>query len=591
MRRRNFRVSADPFPVRLGAVIAATLFFMALLTIRLFVKSIVGHQENLAKAEQQYLVRKDVEPKRGTIYAVDTQQEQADPEHPENAWRPVATNDPTYSLSVVPKNIQDKSATAAALASWVKMSKSDLYDKIDNNKLYLPPLVHGLSEDDKNQITALKLPGVYLTEESQRVYPEGQLLSQVIGFVNADGKGTYGLEQQYDAELRGTGGEVVAERDVLGRILSPQDSQPVKDGDSLVLTVDRNVQGFVEQTLQNAISTYKADSGTVVVMDIKTGGIIAMANAPTFDPNHYRDVPKDQVGVFSNPAVNDVWEPGSVFKTVVMASALDTGAVTPDTASDFPASVNVQGYTIHTAEKKAFGHEDMAQILQNSDNVGMVWVSDKLGSQPMYDYIKKFGFGQPTGIDLPGEAGGYLLNGSKWQDINRATISFGQGVSVTPLQIVTAMATFADGGTQMQPHIVDKIIGPDGKVVSQFQPKPRQARVISAQTASEITSMMVSVVVDGNSKRAKVPGYVIAGKTGTAQIPRPASEGGGYYPDGTIGVFGGLFPADNPQFAMVVKLDRPKAVNFAESSAAPTFSQIAQFMVNYYRIPPTQPTK
>lgn len=588
--RRHFRVRPDPFQARLLGLVAGTFFLMALLSIRLFTHSVVEHEANLAKAQQEYTVRKDVEPVRGTIYAVDGQAATADPGHPEAAWVPVATNEPTYSLSVVPKNILNKQATAAALAPWAQLSKDDLFAKIDNDKLYLPPLRDGLSEDDKNKIVALHLPGVFLTQQSQRIYPEGQFLSQVLGFVSSDGKGTYGLEQQYNAELSGAGGQEVAERDVLGRILSAQDTQPVKDGDSLVLTVDRNVQGFVEQTLQNAITTYKADSGTVVVMDVKTGGIIAMANAPTFDPNNYRNVPKDQVSVFNNPAVSSVWEPGSVFKTVVMASALDAGAVQPETASDFGASVAVQGYVIHTAEHKAFGHETMAQILQNSDNVGMVWVSDKLGSQPMYDYLQKFGFGQKTGIDLPAEATGYLLNGSKWADINRATISFGQGVSVTPLQVATALATFANGGNQMQPHIVDKIIGPDGKIVSQYQPKVRQAHVVSAQAADQIISMMVSVVTQGNSKRAQVPGYLVAGKTGTAQVPRPASEGGGYYPDKTVGVFGAILPADQPRFAIVVKLDNPKTVNFAESSAAPTFAQIAQFMVNYYQIPPTQTT-
>lgn len=584
--RRSFRVTADPFASRLAIVVTAIFFLLSLMTIRLFVRSVISHEANRAKAEQQYLVRQNIEPRRGTIYALDAEAALASPHDEKLAWKPVATNERTYALSVVPRNIKDKREAAKELAPWAEMSEDDLFAKIDNNKPYLPPLRRGLSERDKDAITELHIQGVFLSEEADRLYPEGSLLSQVLGFVNTEKEGNYGLEQKYDEDLRGSGGQVLAERDVRGRILGAESEQPVRDGSHLVLTIDRNVQGFVERTLKKALETYQADSGTIVVLDVKTGGVVAMASAPDFNPNEYSDA---EIKNFVNPGVNAVWEPGSIFKTIVMAAGLHHGVIEPETEGVFGSSVRVQGYDIHTAENKAYGRETMTQVLENSDNVGMVWVAEKIGTDKLAQTLEDFGFGQPLGIDLPGEIGGYMLSGSKWQEINRATISFGQGISTTPLQIASAMATIANGGTQMQPHIVSKIIGADGTIINEFTPRARKENVISPSAAAKATAMMVSVVENGHGKRAKVPGYAVAGKTGTAEIARPREEGGGYYEGEHIGGFGGFFPADNPRFAMVVKLDRPKTVKFAESSAAPTFGEVAQFMVNYYRIPPTEP--
>lgn len=583
--RRSYRTTIDVFPTRVRILSTGLVFFMVLVTIRLFVASVVASPETRARAEEQYLVRQTIEPNRGKIYATDLSATFEHPNEPDKSWVPVATNARTYALSVVPRNLKDPRAAAEALAKWANRSVDELAKEFDSAALYLPPLRHGLTEAEKNQLTALKIRGLFLLEEQQRYYPENELGAQILGFLNAENIGNYGVEQKYNDDLKGSGGQVVAERDVRGRLLSSLAERPVQNGTNLVLTIDRNVQGYVEKTLKKALETYQAASGTVVVMDAKTGGIVAMASEPSFNPNIYRDVPKNEQSRFLNPATAAVWEPGSIFKTVVMAAAIDNGVVEPETEGVFSNSVQVGKYEIHTAENKAFGRETMTQVLEHSDNVAMVWVAQQLGTEKMAASIKKFGFGAPTGIDLPGEVGGNVLPASQWHDIERSTMSFGQGIATTPLQIVSAMAALGNGGHLLQPHIVQQLIAPDGSATT-IPPKVVDETVISATTSAKITAMMVSVVVNGHGKRAAVPGYAIAGKTGTAQIPNPA---GGYYEDRHIGGFAGFFPADNPRFAMVVKLDEPKTVKFAESSAAPTFGEIAKFMLNYYRIPPTVP--
>lgn len=583
--RRTYRPQVELFGRRLSLVGGTLVFVMVIFGIRLFVQSVVVHEGTLAKAEQQYLVRKEVEPRRGTIYATDLRSgSEASP-----GLKPLARDRLTYSLSVVPRNLKNPQEVAEKLAPWVGISSGELLAKINNKRLYLPPLQKGLSEEEEALIAEMKLPGVFFTEESDRYYPEGYLASQILGFVNAERRGNYGIEQEYDEDLRGSGGEILAERDVRGRLFSQVDARPVANGSNLVLTIERNVQGFIETVLKKALVTFQADSGTVVVMDVQTGAIIALANQPDFNPNEYRQVSEEFVDRFGNPAISHVWEPGSIFKTIVMAAALDAGVIEPDTKGMFSNVTFVDGEDIHTAEDKAFGEETMTQVLENSDNVGMVWVADQLGSERLSQTLQKFRFGEELGIDLPGEVAGLLRPVATWRNINRATLAFGQGISMTPLQMVTSLATLANGGKVMQPHIVRAFIADDGRVVSQTEPKILEAAAISPETSAKIAGMMVSVVENGHGKRAGVPGYKIAGKTGTAQIFRPQEEGGGYYDDQHIGGFGGFFPANEPRFAMIVKLDRPKTVKFAESSAAPTFGEIAQFILNYYKIPPTEP--
>ena len=375
------------------------------------------------------------------------------------------------------------------------------------------------------------------------------------------------------------------EQDSLGTVLGQQGKTTSQNGESYELTIDRNVQSVVEKDLAQAVSDDGATSGSVIAMDPKTGAIIALANYPTFDPNAYGSVAAKDISNFDNAAVTQEWEPGSIFKPLVMAAALDTGAVDDTTHNFFDESVTVQGHKIETALRKPYGDETMEQVLANSDNVAMVWVANKLGNQTMYDYLKKFGLGQTTGVDLKNETAGNLPALSTWTDIDRATIAFGQGIAVSPLQIATAYAAIANNGKLVTPHIVAASIDPNG---TRHVVQPAYgAQVIKPATAEDLRNMMVYTVQFAHN-RAGTPGYKIGGKTGTAQIPDPVN--GGYIADAYNHSFVGIGPSDDPKYVLLVKIDHPdiaKVGLYAESTAVPLFNQISSFMLSYYQIPPT----
>lgn len=559
---------------RINIVLSVIFLLMILLSIRIFQKSVLEHDKYKALAEDQQKVEQEMPAMRGKIFAQDKTSG-------ENY--PLATSIQKYSVNAVPKNIKNPQEVAGKLAPILQMEEKDIFEKINNQKLYIPPLKKGIEKDIADKISGLNIIGITLSAEEYRFYPEGSLASQILGFVNAEGKGNYGLEGYYNSELVGQKGVMIASRDAEGEIVSPNFGQDPEDGSDLILSIDHNVQYFVEQKLAESKDKYQADEATAIVMDPKTGAILAMASNPTYDVNKYNEVSQEDQKIFMNPAVNFVWEPGSIFKSFCMGAALNEKKVEPDTKGTFSNMTTVDGNEIHTAQDKAFGEETMTQVLENSDNVAMVWVADQLGDETYYNYIKKFGFGEKTGIDVDGEVIGSIMDAKKWRNINRANFSFGQGLSVTPLQMVTAYAAIANGGKVVKPYLVEKIIKPDGEEVLTQAQTVREA--ISKDSATKLTQMLVSVVENGHGKKAQVPGFSVAGKTGTAQIPNPA---GGYYEDRHVGSFAGFFPADNPKFAMVVKLDNPKNVEWAESSAAPTFGEIATWLLNYYEISPNK---
>ena len=562
---------------RVAGIIVVVL--MGLILARMFDKQVLQHGKYVALAEEQQRFEKTEIAERGKIYAHDAIEETG-------SLYPLAFDVKKYQVWVVPKQIKDKQKTADEIASITGDVSKEIFDKINNDKLYIPPLRKGLDYDAAQAIKGKKLTGVMIVPENSRYYPENNLASHLLGFVNAEGKGNYGFEGHYDKELQGTSGKVVGEKDTLGRVISLLDQQNAENGASYVLTVDRSVQYFVEKKLAEAIQQYQADSGTVVIMDIETGGIVAMASLPSYDPNNYRETAQNNSSLFVNPSIGHLFEPGSIFKPLVMAAAIDQGTVTPQTEGTFDWHVWVDNYEIKTAERKAFGKENMVQVLQNSDNVAMVWVSEQLGKDKMYEYLKNFNFFDKTGIDLDTEVSGYTKPVKEWRDINRATISFGQGIAVTPIQLVAAYAAIANGGVYEYPHIVDKIILPDG---TQKQVEKREGiRIIKKETAYTVGQMLQQVVEGGHSWRAKVDGFAIGAKTGTAQIAKP--EGGYEENESGLGIFihtlAGFAPVDNPKYAMLVKLDRPKAARYAESTAAPLFGEISSFLLNfYYRVP------
>ncbi len=399
-------------------------------------------------------------------------------------------------------------------------------------------------------------------------------LSLVLG----EKKGYFGLEGYYDRQLRGRQGRLYMIKDALGNpILTDIREDKKVDGRTLVTSIDRSIQYIVDNSLDQALKRYEAEGGSVIVMDTKTGKILASSSYPKFDPQKYYEYKGD---TYTNPAVSILYEPGSTFKPLVVAAGIYAGLVKPSTVcTKCNGPVRVGEYTIKTWNNKYFANSTINDVLVHSDNTGMVFVGDKLGIDGMIKYIKEFGFGDTTGIDIQGEGTGVIRNPKNWSRIDLATASFGQGLSVTPIQLITAINAIGNGGKLLKPMIVDKIITEDNKTI---ELKPTIVRqVIKEETARQVADMMVNAVEDGESKFAKIPNYRVAGKTGTAQIPVE----GHYDPTNTNASFVGFFPAEDPQVTMLVVINKPKSSIYGSETAAPLFFSIARSIIQQYNIP------
>lgn len=570
---------------RLNALSVVFALLAVVFVGRLLDRQVLRRASYTAQAEKQYYTEVQQPAHRGAIYVKDADSTNLIDESKTGLF-PVATDVELFDVIVTPKNVKDKKDTAGKLASILPEDENTIYEAINNDKWYVPPIKKKIDKETADKISALEISGVSLDNDYSRVYPEKEFLSQLLGFVDYDGNGRYGVEEYYDGVLRGEGGTLKGLKDNLGKVIKVEESAPGKDGASLVLTIDRSIQYMAEKKLKEGIEKYGADGGSIVIADPKTGEILAMASSPNYDPNKFNEVKTEDQGVFLNPTISSNWEPGSIFKPIVVSAAVSDDKVEPDskpTESEggFTNEVVVDGYEIHNALNKAYGYETVTQILENSDNIGMVWVANKLGSEVMANYIAKFGFGEKTGIDLSGEAAGQVSSYKKWKDVNRATISFGQGISVTPIQIIQAFSAIANKGKMVKPRVVDKIIESDDD--ERDVETSEVGQIISEEDASKVTDMLISVVQNGHGKKAQVDGYKIAGKTGTAQVPK---QGGGYEENDHIGSFVGYGPTDDPKFVMLVKFDKPKNVEWAESSAAPVFGEIANWLLNdYWKVP------
>lgn len=569
----NIRNSSDD--KRISFLIWIVYAILAFYLFQFFSKTILEHQAILDLAKDQYIIEKEIPSTRGLIYLSDKKNQ--------TGYYPVAINEDRYEVLVVPKNIKDKSDAAKKLASALGLDEKNLYDSINNDKLYIPPIAKKLTKDKAKEIIDLGVDGVIITNEQIRSYPEDNLASQTIGFVDNEANGKYGLEGYYNEELTGSSGEVVAEKDILGRFISIESQTNAKNGLNIYSTIDRNIQYIVTQYLNDAIKEMSAVRGTAIVVDPKTGKILAMASNPDYNPNTFFETAKEHPDYFLNPMVSNAWEPGSIMKPIVMSSAIDLGKVEPDTTDTFGGYAVVQGYEIHNAKDRAFGTETMTEVLQNSDNIAMIWVSKKMSDEEMYKYFTNFGFGATTNIDMEGEATGTLVALDQWREINHATMAFGQGIATTPLQMVMAYAALANNGILMKPYVVDKIQKSDGEFITTAPQEVRQ--VVSKETAKKITDMLVSTVEKGYDIGGKIAGYRVAGKTGTAQVANPD---GGYDENKYIHSFAGYFPADDPQFVVLIVLDNPTKYNFASSTVAPVFADLAKWLLNYAEIKPTQ---
>ncbi len=446
----------------------------------------------------------------------------------------------------------------------------------------------------KSDNSELKLPGFGYTMNSFRLYPEKNIGAHILGFSSYEDDqeqhGKYGLEGFFDDDLFGKYGSVRSERGAGGlMIVNDRQAMAKVDGKDLILTIDRSAQFTACQALNEAVAKHGAEGGSVIIIDPKTGAILAMCSAPDFDPNNYRLV-KD-ISVYNNPAIFDQYEPGSVFKAVTMAAALDQKKVTPETKYEDKGQIMIPGWPkpIKNSDFETHGGHgitSMVTVLQESLNTGAIFAMEQIGVKKFSDYVEAFGFGEKTGIELEGESAGNIssISGGKVKEVSAATASFGQGITVTPLQMVMAYAAIANGGKLLKPYIVKEIINQDGQRTITTPASPR--RVISEQTASLLTGMLINVVEQGHSKALKTPGYYIAGKTGTAQVASSVSKG---YSGAYNHTFIGYAPANNPQFVILTKINNPKDARFAESTAVPLARDITRFLLNHWEIKKDRP--
>lgn len=528
-------------------------------------------------AATQHELQEILVPERGKILVRDPA---------DQSLHPLATNRDSWLLYVEPKHLKDIGETAKELAPYTKSTESDLVaawtKKPDD--LY-EPVAKDLETSQADEIQSKNMAGVGLLKNWARSYPESDISGQLIGFVRTDdkgtGKGVYGLEGAFDTILAGRSGFIDAQKDAGGRrlMLDGGRVRQATNGADIILTIDRAVQYQVCQKLKAAVDKFQAVGGTVVILNPDTGAVIAMCSMPDFDPANY-GASKD-ISAFNNPATFVPYEPGSVFKAVTMSIGVEEGKVSPDTTYTDPGVEKIDHFEIKNSDVKAHGVQTMREVLEKSLNTGTIFVERLLGHDLFQSGVQSFGFGTSTGIELKPESVGNISSLAKKGEIFDATASFGQGITVTPLQLAVAYGAIANGGRVMRPYVVDEIVYPDG---TRKKTEPQiMSRPISAKTANLVKGMLVSVVERGHGASAGIPGYYLAGKTGTAQVANP--RGSGYLEGAIVSTFAGFAPADHPAFVMIAKMDRPKVGMWAETNVSPLFKDIATYLLSYMNIP------
>ena len=496
----------------------------------------------------------------------------------------LATNRVFKHVYIIPRDIKNIETAFNVLWPLVEergITEDTLRYRLSKRNDIYEPLISKLSETELEPFKALNLEGLGWEDETWRYYPEKETLAHALGFVGIKDSlrvGQYGLEGYWQEDLQGVQGILEGDTDITGTLIQTgykKIEEPEK-GTDFILTIDRTIQAFACQKLAERVEKIKAAKGTVIIVDPKTGAIIAMCSVPTFDPNKYNEV--EDISVYLNPAISEAYESGSVFKPITMAAAIDSGSITPETTYIDEGKVKIGKYTIHNSDRKAHGEVDMITVLNESLNTGTIFIQRETGKDIFRDYVHKFGFGRITDIELGNELAGDISSLDKKGDIFAATASYGQGITVTPMQLVMAYAAIANEGKLMKPYIIKETR--KNNKVNITEPSMVQES-ISLRASTIVSAMMVSVIEDGHAKSAGVDGYFIAGKTGTAQVAED-----GKYGNSTIHSFAGFGPVDNPEFAMLVKLDYPQVEVYAASTAAPLFGEISKFMLQYLEVLP-----
>ncbi len=538
-------------PLRLYFIFFCIIGAYATLGIRLYNIQILHHDFYIGRADTQYRLAGFFEPHRGIVYLTDKKGRPV----------PITENQPYRVVIAATDEIKDKEAFIENLGPIIGMEGDVLRNLLAKKGAYRV-LLKDPTDDQITKIAEANIAGVHIDEQERRAYPRGMTASQVVGFIGPseqddEVKGRYGIEKRFDAELTGTPGSM---KD--GVMSNPE------QGKDIPLTLDIAIQEQAESILKTLVKDKKAIGGSIIVADPMTGKILAMASAPDFDPNAYGKYP---VSTFTNPAVQARYEPGSVFKVLTAAIGLDTGAITPETTYYDTGKLTFKdGKVVKNWDLKAHGLVTMTNVIEESLNTGAAFMETKIGNGPFYDYLLKFGLNETTGIELPGEVSGNLKNiKTHTADIDFAAASFGQGVAVTPIQLITAVSAIANGGTLMRPWIL-----------TTGRPEVIR-RVLSEKAAEKTAAMMESAVV--KAKVAHIENYKVAGKTGTAQAVDFVR--GGYTKD-VINTYVGFAPVSAPRFIILIKLDKPKGAPLAGTTVVPAFRELAEFILQYYDIPP-----
>lgn len=558
-------------PLRIIMIFSVFTLLFIIIILRAFQLQIIERDRLTQLIEKQYLKYVKLPPKRGTIY--------------DRKKRELAVSIEVDSVYARPGKIKNKKEIARKLSPILEVSYQSLKRKLASDRPFVW-LKRRISPSQSKKIKNLHLAGIDFIEESKRFYPNRGLASHCLGFAGLDPKGLEGIELGYDSYLKGVPGYLLVERDALGRDIYTQNIKQVNatKGYNLQLTIDKTIQYFVEKALEEGVKKTKAKAGIGIVMVPQTGEILAMAVRPTFNPNNFWDYSPSQ---WRNRAVTDAFEPGSTFKIFLISSALEEGIFQPqDIFYCENGSYPIGDRVIHDVHK--FGWLTLAKIIKYSSNIGACKIAENLGKKTFYRYIRKFGFGSKTDIDLPGETNGLLTLPYKWSRIHLGTISFGHGISSSPIQLITAFSAIANQGILMKPYLVKTIFNDQGEIIKEFHPESRK-RITTQRTAKQVSSILKTVVAKGGTgENAFIPGFEIAGKTGTAQKVDPKTKN--YSHHKAVSSFMGFLPADNPEFAVLIIIDEPQGIPYGGTVAAPIFKEVASQIIRYLNIPPNQGT-
>ena len=554
--------------LRLSLVVIFVFIIGGLFLCRLFVLQIDQGNFYKAIAQGQQVQLSEIEGKRGYVYF--------------SNGEILAMNKEEPYLFISPAEIENNEEAVEEILKIIDVEKSFLLSLLEDENSFYKIVKKEIGKEKADKIKSLKLKGLYIGNDTKRYYPAEKTSSQIIGFVNQDKIGQYGIEGCYNETIKGLSSLEKSERNPFSFSFKGTNNDSL-DGDNLTLTIDYNIQFIAEELLEEGMEEYDAEGGNIIVMNPNTGAIIAMAQKPNFDPNNYGN---SNGAYFKNTSIQEIFEPGSIFKPITMAMAINDGAVTAETKyTDNLGYVQYPTNRVSNYSNKAWGEVNMTQVLENSINTGVIFAEKELGHESFYNYLEKFGIFEKTGIDLSGEvvsANNEIKNALKSNvDISFGTASFGQGIAMTPLQMINSFSAIINGGTLYKPYVVKKI---NNQMV---EPKAIRENIISKETSTELKKMLISVVENGFGHLAKVEGYWIGGKTGTSQIPYSSlgiNKAG--YSDSTWQTFMGFAPALDPQFIVLVKLNNSKKIKTSEYSAVPIFNKLANYIFDYWQIPP-----